>query len=536
MPYFSSAQRKAVWAKRKAQHDKLDPLRWDKPIIAPEEGEPLTKRDVFNYYSDMNIRRKLLAQLRGRPVIGIQSLDPTRHVLRRNRIKDDPIRINKAERDADNPKDLAWFTERRFSEFHPVIGERVKQVWVDIDPDKKVPANRVKDITTQIAKKLKTLPSVKDTEVAFSGGRGFHVRGNLKGLMHVDEARRSLNRLLKPVVQDAEDLTLSPPQEGEVRLDTSTLHDKGSLRALYSLNSDTGLAAVPVDLSKLKDFDPKVDADPRKLVTKKYKPRRLGKEFAPGIPKTRKTHSIPQKENTNWTLSVQEHNALKAGKHWDLRLIDPDTGHAHSWAVPKAKFPESGKGPLLAVHTPTHSAHYALNFGALGKQRIGKGYGKGDVEIRHKGPIKVLNSNDKKVKFERTGEQGKEQYLLFKTKGNNWLIRNTTPQEKKGSLMPVLTAYERGRQDVFIKLGVARIEKRPNTAESRRPLEEEDQGMPASELAKMLGSIDAPIRGKVDQKPGTSVEARLNKKTTWDAGVDLPYDTATGPSPVLNVF
>jgi hypothetical protein len=150
------------------------------------------------------------------------------------------------------------------------------------------------------------------------------------------------------------------------------------------------------------------------------------KEFAPGIPQSRKTYPLPDIQNKTWTMSVQEHLARKAGPHWDLRMVDPHTGFAHSWAIPKRTFPERGKKPVLAVQTPTHTSHYALTFGEGKPRHIGKGYGAGSVEIKHKEPIKVLSVGADRVKFQRDGG---ESYTLFRTKEDKWLLRNST--EKK---------------------------------------------------------------------------------------------------------
>ena len=117
-------------------------------------------------------------------------------------------------------------------------------------------------------------------------------------------------------------------------------------------------------------------------------------EFAPGIPLERRIQPLPKiTKAVDWHLAIQEHDAEKAGKHFDLRLVDPNTGHAHSWALPGAKLPDPGKS-VLAVPQATHTATYALNFGKKKPEIIDSGYGKGvvrmhtltDVDVHHADP------------------------------------------------------------------------------------------------------------------------------------------------------
>lgn len=153
-----------------------------------------------------------------------------------------------------------------------------------------------------------------------------------------------------------------------------------------------------------------------------------GAEFAPGIPKGRPIARLPaisSKTLNRWVLAVQEHEAERAGKHYDLRLVDPDSGKAHSWAIPKAKLPAPGER-LLAIQTFTHTPEYALHFGEKKPQTIGQGYGKGRVWMALKEPTDIIESSNNHVRF--NVYQGKDisEYLLRRTHENKWLLQNTT--------------------------------------------------------------------------------------------------------------
>ncbi len=141
------------------------------------------------------------------------------------------------------------------------------------------------------------------------------------------------------------------------------------------------------------------------------------REFAPGIPTKRSIDPIPTIKNKAWMLAVQKHEALRAGTHFDLRLVDPNTRKAHSFAIPKTRFPDSNDKPILAVEQPTHTATYALNFTGT----IPKGtYGAGKVTMPIKEKVDIVKSNADQINFQRAN--GSE-FVLFRMEGQNWGLK-----------------------------------------------------------------------------------------------------------------
>lgn len=479
---------------------------WDEVITA---GNSLTKKEVHDYYSNPVITQRLLATLANKDILTVQSRNPEHHIVRRYQKKDTPYRIN-------TPEELSYLTSRRHTEFHPTIGTKTKDLWVDIDPGNRISTEDLKPTVLEVVKNLKKFPGVRDVNLTFSGGKGFHVRGVLNTEKDPGSLRAQLAAKLEAVQRDNPHVTMQRPARDQIHLDLSTLHRKGALRAPYSINAETGLVAVPLTLNQLIKFKPERDATPKAVL------RRT--EYAPGIPSERKTHALPTFETPKtWTLAVQQHNAKRAGKHWDVRLVDPKTTHAHSFAVPKSKFPE-GNTPLLAIRTPTHTARYALTFGEGKPQTIGKGYGTGTVEIRHKEPISVLSSEPNKIKFERTVDGKKERYLLFKTKKDAWLMRKTAH-----------SIYLEGKQAMLRKLGAADkyVQTPASNTEAEQPLESIDEGLPAGQLAQALTKLPTPVSPSESQQDSTEdIEARMNKQTMWSSPEGISLQQATGPSPV----
>jgi hypothetical protein len=155
------------------------------------------------------------------------------------------------------------------------------------------------------------------------------------------------------------------------------------------------------------------------------------REFAPGIPKSRKIHKLPTvtKPEPEWMMAIQEHKARKAGTHYDLRLVQPLTDKAHSWAIPKAKLPTKKDKMLLAVQQPTHKRDYALHFTGT----LPEGYGAGTVTMPIKEKVKMLKMSPDRVKFERPGGQ---KFNLFRTKGNKWGIKRAAVVTQTGAPKP----------------------------------------------------------------------------------------------------
>jgi hypothetical protein len=379
-----------------------DPQRWDEKIISTPFAT-LTKKDVFDYYSNPTVKNQIMRAVNGGETIIRQSFEPGRDVLRRKDTAGDLIHMTSQK--YDELKDV------RMSEVHPTFGKKVDFLLADVDPKGKVPWQKTKAIAETIAKTMQTHPDVKKVDVRFSGGRGFYVQGHLGKTMGVDAARNMTKHILDGVARRP-DVTFGVPQSGQIRIDTTPLKNRGSVRAPYSLDARTGLVSAPVSLSKL----PKVQKTDF-TVTKVLKGiRKKAEEFAPGIPMSRKIQPIPKLENQPWMLSIQRHHAHKAGTHYDLRLVDPKTNQAHSFAVPKARLPRRSDRMLLAMQQPTHTADYALNF----EGEIPKGtYGAGKVTMPFKEPVEVIKSTADKIHFQRDNGQ---KFVLFRTgsEGPRW--------------------------------------------------------------------------------------------------------------------
>src|SRR6476620_3715635 len=117
---------------------------------------------------------------------------------------------------------------------------------------------------------------------------------------------------------------------------------------------------------------------------------------------------------------VQEHHARAL--HWDLRL--EHDGVLASWAVPKGIPPDPARNHL-AVRTEDHPLEY-LEF--HGEIPAGE-YGAGTMRIWDRGTYELHKFRDEEVMVTLHGERVQGRYVLFRTKGKDWMIHRMDPPE-----------------------------------------------------------------------------------------------------------
>ena len=113
-------------------------------------------------------------------------------------------------------------------------------------------------------------------------------------------------------------------------------------------------------------------------------------------------------------LVIQEHDAVKAGLHWDIRFEDEINGEKilRSFAVPKHILPNK-KEQLLAIQVEDHPWSYR-NF----EGHLSEGYGEVYVKMIFNDYVDIDRYEDKKIIFNHKGEK----YQIHKSmwlKGKN---------------------------------------------------------------------------------------------------------------------
>jgi hypothetical protein len=160
-------------------------------------------------------------------------------------------------------------------------------------------------------------------------------------------------------------------------------------------------------------------------------------EFAPGLPSRSRYEPLPSVTAPKpFKLNIQRHVADRAGEHLDLRLVDPDTGLAHSWAL--KKWPAPGTG-TYAPQQPTHEGAYA---GWSGTIPTGT-YGAGTVESQRLEDAEVIHSSPNELRFNLYSGKIPEQLVLKRTSGDRmWVLHNATPSRHTKHWAELLPNYK----------------------------------------------------------------------------------------------
>lgn len=162
----------------------------------------------------------------------------------------------------DNTNDFNRLNNGKMVELHPAVAYKKGSDWFTdiifcaLDPKEHFGWKETKAATKDIYNIFRKDTNIKKATIHFSGDKGFHVSGRLRTSWDVNKARDYTKKLLKPLVTDK--VKLGVVKESDmIRLDTSPLKRRGSARASWSLNKDTGLVAIPVDIKNLDKFEKK---------------------------------------------------------------------------------------------------------------------------------------------------------------------------------------------------------------------------------------------------------------------------------------
>jgi len=210
-------------------------------ILIQRGNKKLSRRDILNYYK--KAEKNIWPFLKNQTVMVIFAPKKNVFVRRRNDPEGRYIKLTKL-KGIDDPRSFEYWICRRTIEFHPVLTKQVTPIaWLDIDVHQKASPKELRRLDKHIKKNLPKIKKVmRDTlgmrtlYVYESGSDlGYHIEGNLPKKMKAEKLRIKLRKALDEAFKDDLVFTTGIAKKGQVRLDTSTLHILGSLRAPYSM-------------------------------------------------------------------------------------------------------------------------------------------------------------------------------------------------------------------------------------------------------------------------------------------------------------
>jgi len=156
---------------------------------------------------------------------------------------------------------FARLNQGRTVEFHFAVGDTTRLVWFDLDPKAEFPWNDTKKAALDLELKLRNdelFGDIIDTKIRFSGKSGFHVVGVTKNPIDTKHAYEIMKAIAEEYIAEMKDdrLTTGVTKEpNSMRIDMSTLHRAGGLRADYSLAYPTGLICLPLERDEVLAFE-----------------------------------------------------------------------------------------------------------------------------------------------------------------------------------------------------------------------------------------------------------------------------------------
>lgn len=218
---------------------------WDEVLIQ-RKGKKLTRKQICDYYK--RVQKKIWPFLKGQTVMVIFAPKKNVFVRRRNDPGGNHIRLTKLD-GIDDPRSYEYWINRRVIEFHPVLTTKsTPLLWLDLDMHKTMGGKKRKELLTKMKRSVPKLKKafakmgIKKVYVYDSGtDGGIHLEGSFPKKRRVDTARREFRKLLDELFEGDKIFTTGMAKSGQVRLDTTTFHYLGSLRAPYSMTVRGGV-------------------------------------------------------------------------------------------------------------------------------------------------------------------------------------------------------------------------------------------------------------------------------------------------------
>lgn len=215
-------------------------------VLIDRKGKKLTRKQIRDYYR--KVRKKIWPFLEKQTVMVIFAPSKNTFVRRRKDPSGKHIRLTKLE-GIDDPRSYEYWINRRVIEFHPVLTSKMTDLlWLDLDMHKTKSPKMRKRLLAAMKRAVPKLKGafaqlgVKKVYVYNSGtDGGIHLEGMLPKKRNVDSARKELRKILEEMFEDDAMFTTGMAKSGQIRLDTTTFHRLGSLRAPHSMTVSGGV-------------------------------------------------------------------------------------------------------------------------------------------------------------------------------------------------------------------------------------------------------------------------------------------------------
>lgn len=216
---------------------------WNEVLIHKGKKK-LTRQDIINYYEKN--AKKIWKYLDGQYVMVILAVKKNTFIRRRHYGTENKMIRLTSLRGMDNPNSFEYWVYRRAIEFHPTLMSKMTPIlWLDLDMHSTKSAETRKKLLGSMRKSIPVIKrvfrslGVSKVHVYTSGtDGGYHFEGNLNSPANVDTMRKKLRSSLDAAFNGNPLFTTGIAGSGKIRLDTTTLHKLGSLRAPFSMTAE----------------------------------------------------------------------------------------------------------------------------------------------------------------------------------------------------------------------------------------------------------------------------------------------------------
>ena len=217
---------------------------WGEVLIS-KGGKKVTRKQILDYYKKN--KRKIWPFLKGQTVMVILGIKRNEFIRRRHGPSGGFIKLTKLD-GIEDPSSFEYWIYRRTIEFHPTLTTSTTPIlWLDLDMHSTKSASarakllaKMKRAVPKLKKILKDMGVSKVHVYSSGAGGGIHLEGNLDKRRPVDPLRRKFTKALSDAFEGDPVFTTGIAKSGQIRLDTTTIHKLGSLRAPYSMTVNGG--------------------------------------------------------------------------------------------------------------------------------------------------------------------------------------------------------------------------------------------------------------------------------------------------------
>lgn len=217
-------------------------------VLIDKDGIKLTRGDIAKHYNNPSVRKAIMEQIKGDPILIYLAVGKNKNILKRNHNGKKIIITNDNPENDDDPSNYQYWVSRRLLSIHRNYKTKTTTGHVDLDLHGNYPFSKAKEYAKKVVPVLRKKLGVSP-KIFQSGGSGIHIEFYFNTPRDTHKLHEEVKAILDEFNEDWEGVKTGLVKGNGMRSDTSTLRDTGSLRAVRSLGENTGKEKKPLTMS-----------------------------------------------------------------------------------------------------------------------------------------------------------------------------------------------------------------------------------------------------------------------------------------------